>query len=435
MKIHKILLHVLFFYIAFVAMVSGVFAQSPITSPYSRFGIGELASQYNLRSSAMGGISQGIVGSTGINFANSASYAAFDSLSFLFDIAVTGTYNTLRSDTEKSRTSTAAINYINMGMPITKRWHTAFGLIPISAVGYNIYGITEPKELPEGGNATGREFRFFTGDGSFNKVFWGNSFKISESVAIGLNAGYMFGNSDYTRTLSYDTLYVLTAKITNRVYVNGFTFEPSLQYHISLSNKDKIVVGATYHIQKNIKAENDFLVRSMIGGEGNNPGAYPDTLKQDVISGKLKLPTTLKTGFTYARPEKFVVGADFNWTNWSQYELLGQNDNLSNTWGVSIGGEFIPNSRPSAKYFQKTTYRVGFKTQQNMLVFDDEKINLYAFTFGMGLPLPRSKTMINLFFETGTKGKTTPPLIQENYFKIGVGLSLYEMWFYKRQYK
>jgi long-subunit fatty acid transport protein len=245
----------------------------------------------------------------------------------------------------------------------------------------------------------------------------------------------MFGNSNYIRTLSYDSIYVRTIKATNKIYVNGFTFEPSLQYYGTLSNKDKITVGATYHIQNSIKAENEFLVRSMFGGEGNNPGTHPDTTRQETIKGHLKMPMTIKAGFSYERTGRFVAGADFYWTNWSQYKLFEQNDHLSDTWGVSLGGEIIPSSKPAAKYFKKTTYRAGVKTMQNIFEFDGAKINMYAATLGMGLPLTRSKTMLNLYFEIGTKGKTTYPLIQENYFKFGAGISLYEMWFYKRQYK
>ena len=434
MKIDKFLLRKLLFCMAFAAMPFGIFAQSSITSPYSRFGIGELSPQYNMRSSAMGGISQGMTGVTGINFANPASYAAFDSLSFLFDIAVTGNYNTIKSETEKSHTSTASINYITFGFPIIKRWHTAFGLIPISSVGYNIYHKVEADDHPFGKDV-GRAFYFYTGDGSFNQAFWGNSFKISKNIAVGLNIGYMFGNSNYVRSLSFDTIQVRSTRIDNRIYVNGFTFEPSIQYYTSLSNKDKITIGATYRVQNSIKAENDVLVRSMFGREGNSYNDYPDTIKRDVVKGHLKMPTSLKAGFSYERPEKFVVGADFYWTNWTQYELFDLNDNLSNNWGVSLGGEIVPSNKPSAKYFQKTTYRIGVKTQQSLFEFKGEKINLYAVTLGMGLPLSRSKTKINIYLEGGIKGKTTHDLIQDNYFKIGAGLSLYEMWFYKRQYK
>jgi len=419
---------------AFTAAFFGVFAQSSITSPYSRFGIGELAPQYNLRSSAMGGISQGITGATGINFANPASYAAFDSLSFLFDIAVTGNFTTLKSETEKDRSSTASINYITFGFPITKRWHTALGLLPISSVSYDIYNIVKAEDYSHG-EMCGNAYYFYTGDGSFNKVFWGHSFKISKNFAAGLNLGYMFGNSNYVRSLSFDTLQIRSTRIDNRIYVNGFTFEPSIQYYASLSNKDKITVGATYHVQNSIKAENDVLVRAIFGREGNSFNDYPDTINREVVKGHLQLPASFKVGFSYERPGKFIAGADFYWTNWSQYKLFDLNDNLSNNWGVSIGGEIVPSAKPAAKYFQKVAYRVGVKTQQSLFEFDGEKINLYAATLGMGLPLTRSKTMFNLYFEIGTKGKTTYPLIQENYFKIGASLSLYEMWFYKRQYR
>jgi len=432
MKIGKKLLHALLFFIAFAATFHCACSQSAITSPYSRFGIGELSPQYNLRSSAMGGISQGITGATGINFANSASYAAYDSLSFLFDVAITGTFNTIRSETEKSRHSTASINYLTFGLPIVKRWHTAIGLVPISSIGYNIYNIVE--KFPQD-SITGREFNFFIGEGSFNKFFWGNSFKISKNIAIGLNVGYMFGNSSYIRTKSFDTIFIRTTKITDKVYVNGFTFEPAIQYALSLSPKEKLTIGATYHVQSSIKAEDNFLVQSMFGGDGNDAGDRPDTVNDTTIKGNLKMPMSLKAGFSYERTEKFVVGADFYWTNWSQYQLFDRNDNLSNTWGVSLGGEIIPSNKPAANYFKRATYRAGFKTQQNLFEFDGEKINLYAATLGMGLPLSRSKTMINVYFELGTKGKTTHNLIQENYFKIGAGLSLYEMWFYKRQYR
>jgi len=414
-------------------MLSGVFAQSSITSPYSRFGIGELAPQYNLRSSAMGDISQGIANPTSINFANPASYAAFDSLSFLLDVAITGTFNTIKTDTEKSRHSTAAINYLTLGMPIVKRWHTAVGLVPISSVGYNTYNIVDADKSPTG--ETGRQFHFFIGDGSFNKVFWGNSFKISKNIALGLNAGYMFGNRNYTRTVSFDTIYNRTIKITDKINANGFTFEPSLQCYFPLSPKEQLTIGATYTIQNKLKAENDFLVTSMFGGEGKDPGTYIDTIEHPIIKGNLKMPATIKFGLSYERTGRFLAGADFFWTNWSKYELLGRNDSLSNTWGISIGGEIVPSAKPSASYFKRTPYRIGFKTHQSLYEFYGEKINLYAVTLGMGLPLTRSKTMINIFFEAGTKGKTTNNLIQENYFKIGAGLSLHEMWFYKRQYR
>jgi len=43
--------------------------------------------------------------------------------------------------------------------------------------------------------------------------------------------------------------------------------------------------------------------------------------------------------------------------------------------------------------------------------------------------------MLNFGFEIGQRGTTINNLIQENYFKIYFGISIYEWWFIKRRYK
>jgi len=60
--------------------------QTGTVSPYSRFGIGQLKSKsVNTRLHAMGGIANAVVSNRFVNPSNPASYAHFDSLSFLFN--------------------------------------------------------------------------------------------------------------------------------------------------------------------------------------------------------------------------------------------------------------------------------------------------------------------------------------------------------------
>jgi hypothetical protein len=63
------------------------YAENSEISPYSRFGYGALSDHTNTTQKAMGGV--GIAMRTGknINFMNPASYAAIDSVTFLFDMA------------------------------------------------------------------------------------------------------------------------------------------------------------------------------------------------------------------------------------------------------------------------------------------------------------------------------------------------------------
>lgn len=378
----------------------------------------------------MAGISQGLNYAAEINFSNPASYSTFDTMTFLLDFGFTGTFNNMKSYSATSRTSNAYIDYVAIGFPIVKIWHTAFGLVPISSMGYDIYGTLEKNDFE-----IGRVQQHFIGSGSFNRVFWGNSLKISKNFSVGVNLGYMFGNSRYNRLLHFiDSSNMRTTNVANLIYVADFTFEPGIQYTANLSSKDKIVVGATATIPKNMNAEKSSLVFT----DYSNQGSYIDTIKYNrPEKGKIYYPASLSAGITYYRGGRFLIGADFNWSNWSKYESFNVKDTsvLSDCWGISIGGEILPSDKPSASYFQKVTYRIGFKTRQHILQIENTDINEYAVTFGMGLPLTRSKTKINLYVEWGRLGTLSNELIRDNHFKIGAGLSLNEMWFYKRQYR
>jgi hypothetical protein len=58
----------------------------------------------------------------------------------------------------------------------------------------------------------------------------------------------------------------------------------------------------------------------------------------------------------------------------------------------------------------------------------------FGITFGMGLPLKRSKTSFNLAFEWGQRGTTDNSLIKENYMRLTMNLTLHEYWFMKRKF-
>ena len=54
-----------------------------------------------------------------------------------------------------------------------------------------------------------------------------------------------------------------------------------------------------------------------------------------------------------------------------------------------------------------------------------------AITLGAGIPMKRNKSIINISF--GYTNRRTAPtrLVSENEFKISLGLTFNEMWFYK----
>ena len=81
--------------IAFLTITQVIFAQEVgSNSPYGRYGFGVLSNPSLGASEAMGGISYGLRRSQQVNPGNPASYSELDSLTFIFDLGVSGCYCT-----------------------------------------------------------------------------------------------------------------------------------------------------------------------------------------------------------------------------------------------------------------------------------------------------------------------------------------------------
>jgi hypothetical protein len=78
--------------LAFAASFFGSKAQNNTNSPYSKFGIGDLANTSYGRNTAIGGTGIGIRDQFFLNLKNPASLTAIDTLSFLFETGVSGAY-------------------------------------------------------------------------------------------------------------------------------------------------------------------------------------------------------------------------------------------------------------------------------------------------------------------------------------------------------
>jgi hypothetical protein len=63
----------------------------------------------------------------------------------------------------------------------------------------------------------------------------------------------------------------------------------------------------------------------------------------------------------------------------------------------------------------------------------NEDINEFGISFGVGLPMGRKFSNINIGFEYGSKGTTNSNLVKENFFNINLSLSFNDKWFQKRK--
>lgn len=404
-----------------------VYGQSDLSSPYSRFGLGDISTgSPNTILKGMGGVSNAMSGRTLLNPNNPASYASLDTLSFVFDAGFyikTANYSTNKL-TEKG--SNASFDYASVGMSLSRWWKIGLGIMPYSNREYNV--ITDHYDL-------GFYNVAFQGEGGISKVFFANGFKITKDLSVGVTASYIFGTLIDNTTIYFpDSTYYLNGRRSIDMRISDFKFDYGLMYKLPISSCD-VTLGFTYTQGSDIASKRDLFIRNMFKGYGNLAENPIDTLQyiEDEIVN-ISLPHGFGGGVSVGK-KGWLVGADFNWAGWKGFEMNGVNDSLQNSWNVAIGGSFKPESTSISKYYKKITYRAGFHFDQTYYNVYGQSINKYGVTLGVGLPVPRSLTSFNVAVEFGSMGTTKNNLVKETYFNISISMSIYDRWFMKKKYQ
>ncbi len=387
----------------------------------------------------MGGLAYGYRNSNGVNYSNPASYTAFDTNSFVFETGVNTQFFQLATTNFKQVSNYTSLAYLVIGFPVTKWWGASMGLLPFSSVGYKI---SDYQSVPD----IGKINYTYEGSGGLNQFYIGNAFRIKK-FSFGVNAAYVFGFLDKTRTVTFpDSLNYLAVRLSNSTLVNDFLFNYGVQYQTTLK-KDfkihcktilkkgfKIGLGAVYNVSSHLRAEEDSLAYRFFTAGGL------ETIKDTVINsnntkGKIVLPMTIGGGITFGMTDRWLVGLDFQNQNWTNYSLFGEKDSLKNSWTISAGSEYTPKNTAVSGYWSYVHYRLGFRYNQSYLSLRNNQLKEYAVSAGLGFPLKRLKTTLNLGFEVGQKGTTDSNLIREQFAQIVLSLSVYERWFIKHRFE
>ncbi len=407
------------------------FAQNNINSPYSRYGLGELHGKTNSsRLFAMGGISYGIADPLTLNPTNPASYAAFDSISFLLETGIKGYFITLRNTESAESASYITLSHFAFGFQVTKWWKMSVGILPYSKIGYNVKLMIDLENYSNIVNE-------LNGEGGLNQIFWGNAFNLGKNLRLGFNSIYIFGEGRHSSTIYFpDSTYIFGTKTVNKTRGSDFIFDWGAQYDIHFNEKTVLTLGAAYSNKVNFKAKRGYVSYTLIGGYDNLVEKIKDTLKYiPEEKGSFVLPEKLGFGFSLNKKGSWLVGADYEWENWKSFEYFGVKDSLQNSWKVAVGGEFTPKHTSISPLYKRMSYRMGIHYKQTYVNIRGQSINVNGISFGVKFPLKRSKTSINLGFDIGQRGTLKQGLLKENYFNINFGINILEHWFYKPKYQ
>jgi long-subunit fatty acid transport protein len=412
--------------IVFVALVSlNTVAQEGSASPYSFYGVGEIKFRGTVENKSMGGISM-YSDSIHLNMLNPASLGKLKMTNF--NIGGNQKFTTLKTSEEEAKGSTTTLDYIAVGLPMGKL-AMSFGLMPYSSVGYKT-GFTDPTTAEIG---EGR----YEGSGGINRGFVAAGYQLTDKLSLGLELNYSFGKitTEAIEITSdepdhYDTME------TNETSLNGLGLNLGINYTTKLNNNLEFVSGLTYSPQVNLDSENYRRLSSIKFNSNGQVSGVRDIIESDTEVIDIDLPSKLTLGAGIGKHKKWFAGIDISTIGTNKLNNRTFNNSetdFKNATRVALGGFYIPKYNSLTNYGSRITYRAGMRYENTGLVIRNEDINEFGISFGVGLPVGRKLSNVNLGFEYGSRGTTTSNLVKENFINLNISLSLNDKWFQKRK--
>lgn len=419
--------------VAFVIVVSATaFAQSGTNSPYSQYGLGKLSDQATGFNSGMNGLGIGFREHNQINILNPASYSALDSLSFIFDIGLSGQLTNFSEGNKSINAKNADLEYVVAGFRAFKNVGVSFGLLPYSNIGYNF----ESK-----GNIDTEEpttyTNMYSGSGGLHQAFVGVGVQPIKNLSIGANFSYLWGNYARSMDNTYGDDYANTLSKYYTADIRNYKVDLGLQYNLKFLKSEELTIGVSYGLGHNMKATPECRIISR-----NSQTAVSDTTSYSINNG-LSLPTSFGVGLMWMHNSKWKVGVDYSLQKWGSvksplYEE-GNNNPYSLVGGqykdrhkVIFGGEYLPNAL-GRNFFGRIRYRAGVSYTTPYLKINglDGPSELSA-SFGFGIPIMNTWTNRSTLNISAQWVRTSAKnFIKENNFRITIGLTFNERWFAK----
>ena len=406
-------------------MLSGaLWAQSGTNSPYSQYGLGVLADQSQSFSRGMNGVGLGFRRGNVVNTLNPASYSSVDSLTMLFDVAVSGQITHFKENGTSVNANNANIEYAVGSFRLLRGLGFSFGILPFSNVGYH-YSVKTPI------NTTyGSETETYSGSGGLHQVFAGAGLSITKQLSVGANMSFLWGSTTNTMTSTVNSS-VNTMSRQYSATIQSYKLDLGLQWLQPLANGDRLALGAVTSIGHKMSGNPELVIAN---------SSVADTLTaKDAVS----LPMSYGVGVAWYKGQQLVVDADVHVTNWGSIDApvyysektgktLTSAWSYKNSYKVGVGADYVPNYI-GRKYFQRIHYKVGagyatpyYKTGT------DNGPSEFSLSAGLGLPLQNAynnRSVLNIsaqWVHASAKDRIT-----ENMFRVTVGLTFNERWFTK----
>ena len=362
-----------------------------------------------------------------MNTANPASYAYIDSLTMLFDMGASVSLTHFEENGQKKNARTGNFEYAVGQFRLLKNVGASFGIAPVTDIGYDYSSSTYLEE------AQSKMTTEYAGDGGLNKLYAGTAVRLFNSLSLGFNAGYLWG--DYMRTVtltgstSINTLYKCY-----RASISSYMLDFGLQYDFKLSKNDMLTLGLTYAMGHKLGADVECLVIN-----ANSTTSKADTTSL-VIGNGLEIPHKFGAGVAFRHGNTITVGIDGEMQRWGKISFPAESGGtfqmksgaLKNSYRLTAGAEWVPRYN-SRRLIDRIRYRLGagYMTPYYKIGNVDGP-KQYSASVGFGIPIQNqinARSYVNISAQWVRQG--IEGMLKENTFRINVGVTFNERWFAK----
>jgi len=420
--------------------------QPKLNSPYSRFGIGDLAPLPFASQTAMGGMSAAYNDPFFLNMVNPAALGFLNTTDL--ETGFFAKYSHLRENNASDNLWSGNLNYFALGFPLINSLNRVldkksndfsagmgFVLQPFTNVGYDL---RVEQILPEAGMARSS----FTGGGGTFRFMWGNGIRW-KNIALGANLGFLAGKMSYQRNVEFTQLGPASyfTNYLDEQSISAFQWNAGGQWIVPLEKKSeetntnnklkRLIFGLYGNSANNFNSNNSrFHTRANAGYNDRDTILIENNIQNTGI-----LPGELVMGLTYEKSNSFKIGIEYAFSNWSAYSNPLRQESLEDSRRLAVGMEIIPDLFSYNNYWQRVRYRAGAYYRTDPRTVNGKQLSDIGMTLGFGFPviLPRQQTsFINLALEGGSLGTTSA--LRELYIRMTLGFTLNDnSWFFKRK--
>ncbi|QNR83929.1 hypothetical protein H9N25_18670 [Pedobacter riviphilus] len=417
---------------AILVLVCGLSAQAQVTtsSPYSRYGLGNIKGSLLPQLRAMGGISTAVGKVTGFNYINMQNPASYAGITLTtIDVGMSAGLTNLSRNNLSETSFNSTFSHLAFAAPVTRRSALSFGILPYSDLGYSYRSTTKVD--------TTTLDQLYEGEGGLSKAYLGYGYRFGDHLRIGGNLEYIFGNLQTTRATEFQSVGAYNAKLQNKNSVGGINYSYGIQYDFNIGKKTIMTLGYSGSTSGKINSTQTSFATLYTRDQSGNENTAADTLNI-VNNGKsnLTLPLTHNFGIAIQQNDKWMIGADFRMGKWSATSINNVNQGLQDSWGASLGGQWTPDAFSYNSYMKRVDYRIGFNYDKTYIKIGNQNIKQMGASLGFGFPLPTANGgtafyKINFTTELGQRGTLNNNLVKEKYINFHLGFTLNDTWFRK----